>query len=254
MPLLEIKILGNFNLKIAGRTILTAEDLTPAQRDLIALLLSEKNQKISQEKIQVALWPDSAPEKSRSKLDTLLMRLRKVLAKVLTCPVNNYLKMHKGILFLENCRIDGVEFSLLAGEGLHHARTENIWRAENAFCKALRLWDAASPARGDFFVGEATNFYDQLLDLLAKTGLKYSVILAESDCIDEAINVLNKVLRIYRMDDRLITLLYTLYLRSGNMLKAKELMQQYRQTLRDQQYDRDEIDEMLFRVATATTF
>jgi len=254
LPLLEIKILGNFNLKIAGRTILTAEDLTPAQRDLIALLLSEKNQKISQEKIQVALWPDSAPEKSRSKLDTLLMRLRKVLAKVLTCPVNNYLKMHKGILFLENCRIDGVEFSLLAGEGLHHARTENIWQAENAFCKALRLWDATSPARGDFFVGEATNFYDQLLDLLAKTGLKYSVILAESDCIDEAINVLNKVLRIYRMDDRLITLLYTLYLRSGNMLKAKELMQQYRQTLRDQQYDRDEIDEMLFRVATATTF
>jgi len=254
LPLLEIKILGAFNLKIEGRKILTAEDLTPAQRDLIALLLSEKNQRISQEKIQVALWPDSPPHKSRAKLDTLLMRLRKVLAGALPCPVKNYLKMHKGILFLDNCRIDAAEFFLLAGEGLHHARTENIWQAGNAFYRALRLWDAASPAGGNFFVGEHAKFYDQHLDMLANIGLKYGVILAESDCIDEAVKVLTTVLQTYKMDDRLITLLYTLYLRSGNMLKAKELMQQYRQTLRDQQYDQDEIDEMLFQVATSTTF
>ncbi|HHD64503.1 MAG TPA: hypothetical protein ENK96_09125 [Desulfobulbaceae bacterium] len=253
LPLLEIKVLGTFGLKVEGRTILTAEELTPAQRELIALLLSEKNQKISQEKIQVALWPDSAPDKSRAKLDTLLMRLRKVLASVLPCPVKNYLKMHKGILLLDNCRIDAVEFFLLAGEGLHHARTENIWQAGNSFYKALRLWDAASPTGGNFSIGEYAKFYDRQLDMLATIGLKYGVILAESDCIDEAVNVLNKVLQIYKMDDRLITLLYTLYLRSGNMLKAKELMQQYRQTLRDQQYDQDEIDEMLFRVATSTT-
>lgn len=250
LPLLDISILGPFTLQVGGKTIVTAEELIPAQRSLISLLLAGKNQKISQEKIQTALWPDSSSEKARAKLDTLLMRLRKVLDKALPCPVANYLSLQKGILCLNNCRIDGVVFTNLTREGLNHARREHFWQAGNAFHKALCLWGDTPASDSDLFVGETAEFHDQLLQLLARTGLNYGVILAESDCADEAIKVLTKVLQINRMDDQLITLLYGLYIRSGKMLKAKETLRQYRQTLRDLQYSQEEIDDLLFQVAS----
>ncbi len=61
--------------------------------------------------------------------------------------------------------------------------------------------------------------------MLAKTGLKYGGILAKSDCAEEAVEIVLNVIRICPMDGRLITLLYTLYLRLGDMLKAKKLLQ-----------------------------
>ncbi len=252
LPLLKISVLGTFSIKVADRVVLGIEDMTPAQRNLMALLLAEKNQQTGQEKIQLALWPDSPPQKTRAKLDTLITRLRKVLDKALPCPASHYLKMSKSILILDNCRIDAVEFSSLAGEGLHQLAAENFWQAGNAFYRALQLWGTASSPRGDLFLGETAAYYDHLLDLLAKIGHKYGVILAETDCTEEAIETVLKVLRICPMEDRLITLLYTLYLRSVDMLKAKALLQQYRQTMRDQGYTQDEIDEVLFRVATST--
>ncbi len=252
-PLLDITILGPFALQIAGKTILTAEKLTPAQRSLMALLLACKDQKISQERIQLTLWPDSSPDKARAKLDMLLMRLRKVLGQALPCPVSQYLSMQKGFLCLDNCRIDGVEFDKLATKGLNHARAEQFWQAGNAFYRALRLWDNGTATGSDLFIGETSDFYDQLLRLLAKIGHTYGIILAESDCAEEAIDVATKILQINRMDDQLITLLYGLYIRCGKMLKAKETLLQYRQSLRDLEYSQDEIDDLLFKVAASTS-
>jgi len=250
LPILDISILGPFSIRVEGKTVVTAEDLTPAQRSLMALILSSKDQRISQEKIQLSLWPDSSPEKSRAKLDTLLVRLRKVLGIALPCPVANYLSMQKGILCLDNCRIDGVEFSCLAREGMNHARAEHFWQAGNSFYKALCLWDTVPASESDIFVDETADFHNQLLLLLASIGHDYGVILAESDCIGEAIEILTKVSQANRMDDQLITLLYGLYIRSGQMLKAKETLIQYRQALRNLEYSQEEIDNLLFRVAS----
>ena len=253
LPVLEISILGTFAVKVAGKTVLTIDDLTPAQRNLMALLLSAKNQQMNQEKIQLALWPESPPDKTRTKLDTHVTRLRKVFEQKLSCPAATYLTMRKSMLCLNNCRIDGVEFQSLANEGLRHVRMENFWQAGNSFFKALQLWEPASSSASDLFAGETAAWYDHLLDLMARIAHRYAVLLTESDCTDEAIEITEKALHRCPMDDHLITLLYALYLRSGNMLKAKKLMQQYRQTLRDQGYTQDEIDELLFRVATSTT-
>ncbi len=253
VSVLEISILGTFAVKIAGKTVLTIDDLTPAQRNLTALLLAEKNQQMNQDKIQLALWPESPPDKTRTKLDALVMRLRKVFEQKLPCPAATYLTMRKSMLCLNNCRIDGVEFLSLANEGLRHVRMENFRQAGNSFFKALQLWEPASSATTDLFSGETAAWYDHLLNLMAQIAHRYAVLLTESDCTDEAIEITEKALQRCPMDDHLITLLYALYLRSGNMLKAKKLMQQYRQTLRDQGYTQDEIDELLFRVATSTT-
>ena len=256
LPLLRITILAPFAMTAGNRNILGIEALTPAQRQFMATLLAAKNQRISQENMQLLLWPDSPPKKTRAKLDTLIRRLRQVLDTHLHFPAPAsaacYLKMQKGIIFLDNCIIDGEDFARLAGEGLHHMQQENFWQAGNAFYQALQLWDSTA-AHSDLFLGESGSYYDRLCGLLAKIGQRYTVILAESNSVEEAIEVVTKVLCITPMEDRLITLLYSLYLRAGKMLKAKELLQHYRQSLRDQEYSQDEIDELLFTIATAGT-
>ena len=256
IPQLRIIILAPFSMTATEGYSMGIEVLTPAQRQFMAILLAAKNQRISQENMQLFLWPDSPPQKTRAKLDTLIRRLRQVLDSQLHFPppasAASYLKMQKGIIFLDNCIIDAEAFSQLARTGRNHMQRENFWQAGNAFYQALQLWDA-SAGHTDLFLGESGGYYDRLCGTLAQIGHRYGVLLAESNCAEEAIGAVAKVLRITPMEDRLITLLYSLYLRTGKMLKAKELLQSYRQSLRDQEYSQDEIDELLFRIATAAT-
>ncbi|HFQ90569.1 MAG TPA: hypothetical protein ENK27_10890, partial [Desulfobulbus sp.] len=249
-PLLSISMLGGFRIAHGSRTLLTADDFTPAQRHMLSLLMASNGLQISQEAIQAELWPDSPPDKARSKLDTLVMRLRRVLATAVPAPAKNYLVMQRGILSLKNCRTDGEEFSRLVHRGLALAREEKYWLADNAFHRALVLWKGA-PDRDDLYSSRMDEYSDRLLALLARMGQTWAMALAESERTEEAIEVLDKVLSFNRMEDRLISLLYTLYLRTGNMLKARELLGQYRQTLRDQGYPEDEVDDLVFRIASS---
>ena len=202
-----------------------------------------------QECIEVVLWPVSPPSKARSRFDTLLVRLRKVLAGPLSVPVKHYLVMRKGILSLKNCCIDAVEFEELARLGLKHAHAERYWQAGNTFYRALSLW--TGPLESDSFMSTHTmEYYDQLITLLTRMTNTWAVNLAESDCTTEAIDILVKALRYDQMNDRLITLLYSLYLKSGNPLKAKEVLLNYRRILREMDYDQDQIDDLLFQVAS----
>jgi len=252
VPLLSISILGPFTISSAGKLVLRTEDFTPAQRTLLSLLLTSPGQQMDQEAVQLELWPDSAPDKARAKFDTLLVRLRKVMStQQLEVPVKHYLVMRKGILSLKNCCIDAVEFGELARLGLKHAHAERHWQAGNAFYRALSLW--TGPLEADSFMGSRTaEYYDQLIFLLARMTNSWVVYLAESDYVSEAIEILIKSLRYDPMNDRLITLLYTLYLKAGNHLKAKEILLAYRHALREMDYDQEQIDDLLFHVVSRT--
>jgi DNA-binding SARP family transcriptional activator len=182
-------------------------------------------------------------------LDTLLVRLRKVMTRSVSAPVKHYLVMRKGILRLKNCTLDALEFERLAGTGLKHAHAERYWQAGNAFHKALSLWQGPLEMDSTIF-GQSREYYDHLVLLLTRMVGTWAVILTESDCIDQAIEILTKALRYDPMHDRLISLLYGLYLRSGNLLKAKETILNYRQILRDMDYEQDHIDELLFQAAS----
>jgi ATP/maltotriose-dependent transcriptional regulator MalT/DNA-binding SARP family transcriptional activator len=249
VPLLLVRILGPWRIVERERTVLEAADFTPAQRTLLSLLLTAPGQKVEQEAVQAVLWPDSSPEKARAKFDTLLVRLRKVLAAAVQAPVRHYLVLRKGILRLRNCRIDALEFEQLARSGIRHAHAERYWQAANAFHRAVILWDGPLESDGAT-AGQTTEFYDRLVALLTRMTDTWAVILAESDCIDQAIELLARTLRYDPMNDRLISLLYGLYLRAGNPLKAKETIINYRQVLRDMDYDQDQIDDLLFQVAS----
>ena len=249
LPLLTVSILGPFQVSGGGKTTLQADDFTSAQRTLLSLLLTTPEQNMHQESIQAVLWPESSPDKARAKFDTLLTRMRRVLKDALAGPVTQYLVLRKGILRLKNCRIDAVEFEALARTGLKHAHAERYWQAGNAFYRAIALWTGPIETDG-FMAGEAAQFMDRMTRLLTRITHTWAVSLAESDNLEEAVTILDKALRYDRMDDRLITLLYSLYLKSGNPLKAKETILNYRQILQDMEYNQEDVDEMLFQVAS----
>ncbi len=249
VPLLSFSLLGPFTIAVQGKTVLKAADFTPAQRTLLSLLITSPGQKLDQETIQATLWPDSPPDKIRAKFDTLLVRTRKALATAIPVPVKHFLVMKKGILSLANCTIDMVQFEALAKAGLRHAHAERYWQAGNAFNRALILWKG--PLETDRFMASHTMEYtDRLITLLTRMTNTWAAHLAGADCPEEAIEILKKTIRYNQMSDRLIGQLYRLYLATGNPLKARETLINYRQTLREMGLDQHHIDDLLLQLAS----
>jgi two-component system phosphate regulon response regulator PhoB len=148
IPRLEIRTLGGCTFFLEGRRVLRAEDLTPAQRELIAVLVAVPGMKLSQEEVQLDFWPDSPPEKARSSFDSLLLRLRKTVDQALAPhSIRNYLVLQKGMLCLQNVRVDAHAFRALARRGLEYARRREHWQAENAFARRRAAHLALYPKR-----------------------------------------------------------------------------------------------------------
>ena len=76
---LIVKTLGKCELHVAERRFSWAEEFSPAQRQLMAMLVASKDGKVSQEEVQTELWPDSSSSRARSSFDSLLSRVRKTL-------------------------------------------------------------------------------------------------------------------------------------------------------------------------------
>lgn len=141
VPLLEFKTLGGLRIVLQSRTLLRAEDLTPAQRELLGMLLASPELKISVDALQLHLWPDSAQETIRIKCDTLVSRLRKALTEALPdAAFQGYLCRGKGMLWLEHCRVDAAYFAEKASQGMKHVQLQEFWQAGNAFAQAEALW------------------------------------------------------------------------------------------------------------------
>ena len=123
IPLLKFKTLGQLRILIGDMTALQEKDLTRMQRQLIALLMASPGLSISTEQVQAVLWPDANNRKGRSKLDTLVSRLRTTFARALGIhPVQHYFSLSKGMLALKNCHCDATFFLDEARKGIQHAQ------------------------------------------------------------------------------------------------------------------------------------
>ncbi|MDD5759085.1 MAG: BTAD domain-containing putative transcriptional regulator [Desulfobulbaceae bacterium] len=252
IPLLNIKTLGRLEVWIKDESRLSSEDLTPTQRDLLSLLIASPNRKISQEGAQLALWPDSPPAKARAKFDSLLLRFRKTLAQAMhPHAANNYLQLHKGILCLQNCRVDAHDFLKESKQGLHHVRLKEYWQAGNAFQRAATLWQGT-------FVPEVTAndtvhvFRDQLQMRFTSLSLKWADILIRTGQKVKAISVLTNVRWYDGTNDKLVCALYTLH-RQNSAAQAAQVIKQYEQALFREGYPPAEIKEMVADLLDSST-
>ncbi len=182
VSLLQFTLLDNFELRMAGKTLMQAKDFTPFQRELLGLLITAKGQRIPQERIQLELWPESSPENARKSFDTLLTRLRKLIAPHLPGPVKEYLYLQKGILCLANSEIDSLQFLEAARTGLSHCKNGDLWRAHNAFQTAMSLYKGAMP-EDTFRSEQVLTFNDILANLMVETASTWAKNLAEAGTI-----------------------------------------------------------------------
>ena len=251
ISLLRIKLMDSFDLSMTGKVLFQAKDLTPFQRELLGLLITARGQRIAQEKIQLELWPDSTPENARKSFDTLLTRLRKLIAPHLPRPVKDYLYLQKGILCLANYEIDALQFIEIARTGLSHCKNGDFLQAHNAFQTAISLWHGAMPE--DFFRSEQVlTFNDILANLMTEVGSTWAQNLAEAGRMDEAIAVLERILVINYLEEALTILLYRFYCQNNNHLKAREILERYRKALLKAEYTEEEAGLFINEIIAST--
>ncbi len=249
LPLLTIRTFGRLTMGLAGHIVLSAEDLTPAQRELLALLLAAPGQRLGQEKIQLSLWPESPPEKARSKFDSLLLRLRKTIGDAIAPqPIKHYLSLKKGILCLESVQIDANDFAHHARQGIGHGQRQEWWQAGNAFFEAASLWRGCFLP--DLFGAELVDDYRmELRGLFIDFSRLWGQHLAQRGRIAEAIRVMTPALKHYRGDSELTAFLHALHLRNHDPVAAQRLVREYEQFLRAEEYPEKEIAGLVAQVA-----
>lgn len=251
-PLLRIRVLGGFEFDCAG-SVMQAQNLTPGQRQLLTMLICAPKQQLRQEQVQAAMWPESEPEKARSKFDSALSRLRKTMAEVLgEETVRRCLVLRKGILGLEHCWIDGQEFLRLAKVGREQARGGRWWQAGVAFEKALALWQRCEI--DTFAEGDLSGEYCVTLAQTAtEVARQWSGKLREMARGAEAVAILRQALLQDPANDTLVRDLYRLYLETKEGRKAQDLLKQYAELLRKDEFGEAEIEECLAEIREAVT-
>lgn len=250
IPLLRFTVLDGFSISAGDSPLLTAEQFTPLQREMMSILLLSKDKKINQEKVQLILWPESSPEKSRNKLDTLLGRLRNTFTENTSLKIMDYISLNKGILSLENSVSDIEEFEIHVNKGFKHAERGEFWQAGNYFTSGLALWKGQLPS--DTFRNDIVFHYeDILLSTYENSCLRWAKILAESGREREAIPILVKMLNTIALSENGVLQLCMLYGKTYQPLKIREVLDKYKKSLRLAEYENSEIQAMVHEITAS---
>ena len=247
---LVFRTLGDFSILHQGGVLLEAAALTPAQRELLCLLLTAPGLKMAQDSVQLHFWPDSSPSAAKVTFDTLVSRLRKTLAQALPQKAApGYLLRDKGIIWLEHCRVDAHDFLDAVHRGLEHARMQEFWQAGNVFARADALW------RGDFAPGvtgedQVRGFRDVLVKARCRMVLTWCGLLARQNRWQEAMDLAEKGVRAAPLNDALWALLYRVQGRQS-AIAARQVLARFASLLRAEDYPEDEIAEMLRIIASS---
>ncbi len=252
-PILNISTLGGLKMSFGEKTVARTEEFSRTQRECLALLAAVPENRVDQEEVQLAFWPDSSPEKARSTLDTMLSRLRRTLRERLQPqPVKRYLKMQKGVLSLEGVAVDATEVASGIARAREHVRRREFWLADSAYAKSLSRWHGQFMP-GSCNVDQSAGFARQLQQMCLEASLEWSVILNESGLARRAVEVLEHALSMDRGNESIMKGLYRSQMRNGNIAMAHQLLQQFEKTLRAEGYSPSEAARIVTSFKTADT-
>jgi DNA-binding response OmpR family regulator len=242
---LVIQTLGKCELRVDSRRLSWDEEFSPAQRRLMAMLITAPDGKIPQEEVQLALWPDSSSGKARSSFDSLLSRVRRSLDQTLE-PFDSkrYLVVKRGYLSLENCLIDAHEFRRLVHKGKQQMANGDLWPAEISFSSAFSLWKGTFMP-GCFGVDAGAVFQNELEHLFLESSLTFGRLLAQGKRYQQAANLLRGALKYDPINDSATRLLYQLYLADDSPLQASQVLKQYQEGLIREGFCEEEIKDAI---------
>jgi DNA-binding response OmpR family regulator/Flp pilus assembly protein TadD len=240
----HLQTLGAFKFSLAGR-VCDLSEVGQSSRLLMALLASAPNCNMSSEMIMGTLWPESPPIKARNSFDTALSRLRKALEGPFGKQVRqDYLLLEKGMLLLRNLQIDSQLYWQTIERVRLQLQRQNRWQAELLFWQAERLW------QGEFLAGfelEADLPYrrDQFNQLRLEQLAGLAELLIRRGELSEAVRLLQLGLQGEPTNDMLVQQLLEIYQQQGEKRAARQLLDNYRGALQDEDYDVEEIDELI---------
>lgn len=253
-PRLKIRLMGEFVITTEGEDEsgaarqLGLADFTPAQRQLLALLITAPQQRLRQEQVQLFLWPDSDPVKARAKFDTLLSRLRKTLAAAFgEHAVKGWLNLRKGVLCLENFSNDGCRFMELVRQGMEESGRRCWWRAGNAFAAAFSDWD--SLVIEELFACEQACDCRLHFERAATVSvLAWGKQLLATGKAEEALVAVSRVFARDPLNQPLAALLYRLHLHRRDLRAARQLLTSLAESLRREEFTAEEIAATLSEI------
>ncbi len=244
IPRLKISCLGRFELEL-GDDRLSMGQVVPSSRQLLALLIAAPNHSISSELVMGWLWPESSPQKARNSFDTAHARLRRDLEKCFGKRIRkDYLVLEKGMLSLRHCVVDSVRFDATMATARYHLQRDHFWQAEHALWKMERLWN------GEFLVGYDLNsdlvlLRDRLTQLrLEQLGNLAQLVQKRGD-LTAAAEILQRGVLLEPTHDSMVRKLLEIYRQQDDNRAVELLLERYCDALRDNDYDAEEIDELM---------
>ena len=195
--------------------------------------------------MQLTFWPDSQPEKARSTLDTMLSRLRGILKqKLQPYPVKKYLKLQKGVLSLERVVVDTVSVANDITRAREMVRRREFWQADAYYAMALSCW-SGQYMPGACAADQAAVYARQIETLCIDASLEWSSLLNESGQTRRSIEVLSRALSMDRGNETIMKSLYRSHMRDGNIAMAHQLLQEFEEVMRAENYNPTEIARAL---------
>lgn len=244
IPVLKVYTLGCFQLELEHVSF-DFSQVGQASRQIFALLITAPNHSMSLELIMSILWPDSPANKARSSLDTAHSRLRKALEECFGSQVRqNYLVLEKGMLSLRHVRIDKVLVDQMMATARYHLQRGNNWQSE------LALWKIETIFKGEFLSGfdlveNLLSQREQLNQLRLEQVEMFALLLKTRQQNLEAVKVLHQGLLLDPTRDSLVSQLLAIFREQQDYRSAGVLLERYRAALTKEDYDIDEIAELI---------
>jgi DNA-binding SARP family transcriptional activator len=128
----EFLVLGPLEARVDGRTLPLGG---PKQRALLALLVLNRNEVVSRDRLIDSLWGERAPDSAQRSLDTYVSRLRSLLGgdRIERRPPGYLLRVEPGELDIQR-------FEALLEQGRAAAAADDPVAAGERFRDALDLW------------------------------------------------------------------------------------------------------------------
>lgn len=241
---LEINTLGCLEIALQGKTRITFADFTKAQRELLALMICAPPARgVSYHQIQEIFWPDGSAEQTRSNLDNLLSRMKKVFSTLLAPhPITHYFSTNNGYVRLQNCIIDVKSFNNNFQQGMRLFKDRQFWHACNKLLKAFYLYKG-NFLPGIFLNGTATYWRENILYDFINCAAHCGRILSDMGYVSKAIEVYQKAISFDPGNEAIVRELYRAYNKNSDAVQARKIIRNYQELLKEDGFSDMEIQE-----------
>jgi len=249
IPSLKFQLLGGFVMQLGKAPQRDLSSLGAASRYLLYLLIFAPGRQLGLDLLCRQVWPDLPPARARQNLDTLLLRLRKILEEMQAGSGRTYLPLERGVLRLRYAQVDAVTYRDKIEAGRKLLRRGDSWQASHQLLAGERLWQ-----------GELLQGYDLNDDMLSRQTYYNELRFEQLELLGSLDPVFTHVfdletLLLQGLDadpirEPLLRRLLELYRRQNNVIKPKNLLKRYRAALQQVDFSPGEIEEIMHALQT----